>query len=132
MARNVARIRVSQGLTTRRLADTVANAGVPLSSSGVTDIELGRRRVTVDQLTALAAALGVAPLTLLQPYGPNDPDGDDPTAVVELSGTDLYTADKIYRWLRAERSLTDDVRDDYERETFYRDSNPRWAWKRDT
>lgn len=114
-------------MTTRTLANGLAEQGVPMSGSGITDIERGRRGVSVDQLTALAAALGVSPLALLTPI----PDGDDPAAAeVILSGTSYETADTMYLWLKGERSLTDDMLDDHERETFRRGSNPPWTWKK--
>ncbi len=97
-----------------------------MSGSGITDIERGRRGVSVDQLTALAAALGVSPLALLAPI----PADDDPTAEVVLSGTSYETADAMYLWLRGDRSLTDEMLDDYEREGFRRMSNPPWTWKK--
>jgi len=41
--------------------------GRPLGHSAVDQIEKGTRRVDVDDLMALAAALGVSPITLLMP-----------------------------------------------------------------
>jgi transcriptional regulator with XRE-family HTH domain len=119
-------LRTAAGMTTRTLANGLAEQRVPMSGSGITDIERGRRGVSVDQLTALAAALGVSPIALLSPM----PDDENPTAETALSGTSYETADAMYQWLRGERSLTDDMLDDYERETFRRRSNPPWTWKK--
>ncbi len=99
-----------------------------MSSSGITDIEAGRRGVSVDQLTCLAAAVGVSPLALLTPI----PEGDDPDTEVLLSGTSYETAGDMYLWLKGERSLTDEMLDDFEREAFRRASNPPWTWGKGT
>lgn len=123
---NLKRIRTQVGMTTRVLAASLAEVGVPMSSSGISEIETNRRGVNVDQLTALAAALGVSPLALLTPI----PDDADPDAEVLLSGTSPERADDMYRWLRGDRSLTDEMLDDYEREGFRRMSNPPWTWKK--
>lgn len=125
VGRNIARIRALTHTTTRVLAESVAEQGVPLSGSGITEIEKGRRMVNVDQLTCIAAALGVSPMALLTPI---TEDGD-PDSEVMLSGTSPERADDMYQWLKGERSLTDDQLDDYERETFRRQSNPPWTWK---
>lgn len=125
---NLRRVRTAAGLTTRVLAASVAEQGVPMSSSGITDIEAGRRGVSVDQLTCLAAAVGVSPLALLTPI----PEGDDPDAEVLLSGTSHESAGDMYLWLKGERSLTDEMLDDFEREAFRRASNPPWTWGKGT
>lgn len=98
-----------------------------MSGSGITEIEKGRRTVSVDQLTALAAALGVSPATLLMPL--DDPDNPDPAATALLSGTSYERAEDMYRWLRGEQSLSWDQMDDWEREGWRRSATPRWAWK---
>lgn len=125
VGQNLARLRKLTQMTTRVLADSVAEQGVPLSGSGITEIEKGRRTVNVDQLTCIAAALGVSPLALLTPL----PDDLDPDAEVMLSGTSPERADDLYMWLKGERSLTDDMLDDFERESFRRMSNPPWTYK---
>lgn len=122
---NLARIRARVGMTTRVLAASVAENGLAMSSSGITDIERGRRSVSVDQLTALAAALGVSPVTLLTPI----PDDESPDTEVILSGTSPERASDMHLWLRGDRSLTDDMLDDFEREAFRRLANPPWTWR---
>ncbi|WP_157897265.1 helix-turn-helix domain-containing protein [Mycobacteroides franklinii] len=123
VGKNLARLRKLTQTTTRVLADSVAAQGVPMSSSGITEIENGRRGVNVDQLTAFAAAMSVSPLALLTP------EHEDPDAQVTLSGTSPERAEDMYLWLRGERSITDDLLDDYDRETFRRQSNPVWTYK---
>lgn len=53
--------------TTAYVAESVSALGVPMTASTVTKIEKGLRRVTVDELVALAAVLDVSPVTLLLP-----------------------------------------------------------------
>lgn len=125
VGRNVARLRAATKTTIRELAAGLKEQGVPMSGSGITDIERGRRQVNVDQLTALAAALGVSPITLLMPL----PDDGNPDTEVMLSGTSPETARDMDAWLRGERSLTWELLDDWEREGFQRAANPPWTWK---
>ncbi len=126
VGRNVARLRAATNTTIRELAAGLKEQGLPMSASGITDIERGRRQVNVDQLTALAAALGVSPMTLLMPL----PEDGDPDAEVMLSGTSPETARDMDMWLRGERSLTADLMDDWELEGFRRAANPPWTWKK--
>lgn len=72
MAENVRRLRDAQKLTTAGLAERVSARGVPMSPTTVTKIEKTSRRVTVDELAALADALDVAPASLLLAPG-SDP-----------------------------------------------------------
>ncbi|SIG65875.1 Putative regulator or DNA-binding protein [Mycobacteroides abscessus subsp. abscessus] len=126
VGRNVARLRAATNTTIRELAAGLKEQGVPMSGSGITDIEHGRRQVNVDQLTCLAAALGVSPMTLLMPL----PEDGNPDTEVTLSGTSPETARDMDLWLRGERSLTADLMDDWELEGFRRAANPPWTWKR--
>ncbi|WP_083082146.1 helix-turn-helix domain-containing protein [Mycolicibacter kumamotonensis] len=120
---NLARLRADTRHTTRTLAAEVGATGLRMSSSGITDIERGRRAVSVDQLTALAVCLGVSPLALLTPL-PEYPD-----AVIALTGTPSRPAASLYRWLRGEQALNDETLDAYERATFRRRSTPPWTWE---
>jgi hypothetical protein len=68
------------------LSDRLAEVGRPIVPSGLSKIELGNRRVDVDDLTALAAALDTIPNDLL--YEPEQaPEGisqDDYERLVEM------------------------------------------------
>lgn len=64
VADNVARLRRARGLSTRGLAKALDEHGRSIPSSGLSRIEQGTRRVDVDDLLALAAALGVTPTQL--------------------------------------------------------------------
>lgn len=126
VGKNLARLRGQMGTTAGVLAASLVENGIPMTGGGISDIERGKRGVHVDLLTGIAAALGVSPLALLTPI----PDDGNPDGEVILSGTSPETADHLYLWLKGERSLTDDLLDDYERETFRRRSNPTWTWGR--
>ena len=66
----------------------------------VSEIERGARRVDVDDLMALAAALDVFPATLLMV------PGDDPSAPVLVTGVDgEISADAFWMWLTANYPL---------------------------
>jgi transcriptional regulator with XRE-family HTH domain len=65
-------LRRQRGLSAREIAERCAEAGVPsLSRSTIAKIESGVRNfVTVEEIGALAAALGVRPADLLSPVSP--------------------------------------------------------------
>ena len=67
VAANVKRLREQQNLGLRALAQRLADVGRPLTHTALDKIERGTRRVDVDDLMALAAALDVSPATLLMP-----------------------------------------------------------------
>lgn len=124
VAKNLARLRGETKTSIRQLVTGLVAQEMPISPSGISDIEHGRRQVSVDQLTALAAALGVSPMTLLMPYV------DDPDEEVVLAGTSYERAEDMVAWLRGERSLSHAEMDDWEREGFRRQANPIWERKK--
>lgn len=63
----VARLRADRGWEQRELADRLGAEGRPVSQPVLSRIEAGARRVDVDDLVVLAAALGVAVAALLPP-----------------------------------------------------------------
>lgn len=65
VAANVRRLRVDKSLTTAALSRRLAALGNPIIDTSITKIERGVRKVDVDDLVALAAALEVAPELLL-------------------------------------------------------------------
>jgi transcriptional regulator with XRE-family HTH domain len=89
---NVARLRKARGWTTSKLAERMAAAGRPIPQSGVSRIELGARRVDVDDLTALAVVLGVSPSALLLPVGVESHDE------VEVTGSTPVSASTAWHW----------------------------------
>ena len=65
VAASVRQLRSEFGISTTTLAGRLEALGHPISQSGVTRLETGQRQITVDDLTALAAVLGVVPSALL-------------------------------------------------------------------
>lgn len=70
VAAHIRRIRESNGWTLHEMSDRLTRYGRPILPSGLSKIEAGTRRVDVDDLVAIAAALGVMPDRLLR-----NPDG---------------------------------------------------------
>jgi transcriptional regulator with XRE-family HTH domain len=60
-------LRRKRGLSLRRMAEETRKLRRTLSADAVNKIELGVRRIDVDDLFALAAVLGVTPAQLLEP-----------------------------------------------------------------
>jgi transcriptional regulator with XRE-family HTH domain len=65
VAAQVRQIRESERLSLQVLSDRLAALGRPILPSGLSKIEAGSRRVDVDDLVALAAALETVPSRLL-------------------------------------------------------------------
>lgn len=125
VGRNVARFRKLSGVSTRFLAERMTELGVPLSPSGISDIEAGRRTVSVDQMTALATALGgLSPTALLMPEVEID-------RITRLTGTEETTGKALALWIQGEAPIYPEVWDDvFEVEAFRRRNLPAWMWKR--
>jgi transcriptional regulator with XRE-family HTH domain len=66
-AENLRRMRQHRGFSYAELARRLAGLGHPILDTGLLKIEKGDRRVDVDDLVALAAALEVSPADLLGP-----------------------------------------------------------------
>jgi transcriptional regulator with XRE-family HTH domain len=67
----VRELRERRGWSAQALADRCQDLGLPFTRDIITSIELGRRKaVDVDELLALALALGVSPTHLLVPADP--------------------------------------------------------------
>jgi transcriptional regulator with XRE-family HTH domain len=96
---NVASVRKQRGLTLRDVSDRLAQIGHPMAHNTVSEIERGARRVDVDDLTALAVALGVSPISLLLP---GMPGAEDPDVKVQVTGVEhrVYLGD-LWHWLQA-------------------------------
>lgn len=102
-------------LSYTELSERLKSAGWPISPVGIRRIEDGERKVTVDDLVALAVALGVSPVTLLIP------DSSEVESVVELTGRDeSLTALELWSWLTVAQPL----RGDEDVLRFWRDSLP--------
>ena len=65
-ARTIEILRTERGLAQRELAARVTAIGRPMSNTMLSRIERAQRRCDIDDLVALAQALRVSPLVLLQ------------------------------------------------------------------
>ncbi|MEU8656279.1 helix-turn-helix domain-containing protein [Actinoplanes philippinensis] len=65
VAANVQRLRLAHEMSLRDLSAKLAELGRPILASGLVKIERAERRVDVDDLSALATALGTLPNRLL-------------------------------------------------------------------
>ena len=101
-AANVKRIRERQRLSYAELSRKLDEIGRPIATLGLSRIENGARRIDADDLVALAAALGVSPITLLMP----DSESEDET-VESTAGT--VPAKRLWKWLQADRPLDGEV-----------------------
>lgn len=110
-------VRKAQGLSLREVAERVAAVGHPLILTAIGKIENGDRRMDVDDLTALAAALGVSPATLLIPDAGEDNDQ------ISVTGVRGDAAD-VWAWVTGKRPAPGVGDDDMM--TFIRHAFPRW------
>lgn len=101
---NVKRLRIGQNLGLRGLATKLGEVGRPLGHSAVDQIEKGKRRVDVDDLLALAAALGVSPATLLMPDAKTGQD-----AVSVTGHPDPVSAARAWSWFAHARPISEEV-----------------------
>lgn len=69
LARNLVQLRYVQRISTTRLSEMLRERGHVIHASAITRIETGGRRVDVDDLAALAVALGVTPQRLMEEPG---------------------------------------------------------------
>lgn len=96
---NIQRLREDQNLGYSKLARILEEIHRPIPELGLRRIEAGDRRVDVDDLMALAAALTVSPATLLMP------DSVGPMDRVEATGVADHVAMTLWEWLTAEHAL---------------------------
>ena len=121
VAANVKRLRDDQNLSYTELSHRLDEvAGWSVNPVGVRRIEDGERRVTVDDLFALAVALGVSPTTLLIP---NADDGGE--SVVATGITEKFDAEQLWKWMHIEESIDPDL----ERFDFWQAALPSWKKK---
>jgi 8-oxo-dGTP diphosphatase len=95
-------VRRLKGWTQQQLADALAEIGVRIDASAITRLERGTRGVTLDDVVAIAAALGVSPLHLLVPL--------DNSAQLDVAPALSAVAPDVRAWIRGQRPLreTDD------------------------
>lgn len=91
VATNVKRLRGDLAYT--ELSKRLADAGRDIPPLAVRRIEEGARRVDVDDLVALAVALGVSPISLLMPTTDHRED------LVVTPGAGQVPAEQLWAWL---------------------------------
>lgn len=99
VAANVRALREARGLSLGALSTRLVKVGQPISLAALSKLELGQRRVDVDDLVALAVALGVAPSRLLLPATADDGQDVDLTPGVSVPELDAW------RWAAGEAPL---------------------------
>lgn len=91
VAANVKQLREARGLRQSDLTDRLTELGHPILSSGIAKIESGERKVTVDDLMALAIALETNPNRLLL-----SPEGG--AVEIELTEESAWSALSAWAW----------------------------------
>jgi transcriptional regulator with XRE-family HTH domain len=106
VAANIERWRESQNLSYAELSRRLDELGRPIAPLGLTRIRDHKRRVDVDDLVALALALGVSPTTLLLPAsGASTEAGAAGGKVPVTDGGGDYPRRQIWSWLIAEAPI---------------------------
>ena len=124
VAAAVTRLRAERRWSYREVADAMPAGPGKLSHVSVRELELGRRRATVDDLTSLAVAFGVSPITFLMPW-----TTDDRESYIQLSGTPEVLPFGMLAWLQGRAPIhPEDWVDAWKVEGFQRESLPPWAW----
>lgn len=95
VAANVRRLREDVlNLSYTRLSELLKErADWSINPVGIRRLEAGERRISADDLVALAVALGVSPATLLMPYTTERAER------VLATGTGPQSAEGLWRWL---------------------------------
>jgi transcriptional regulator with XRE-family HTH domain len=100
VAENLKRLRNEQRLNYTEVSELLfSRAHWDIAPTAIRRIEEGVRRVSVDDLVALAVALGVSPATLLMPHHVS------PGARAKATGTGTQNAVNIWNWLTARNAL---------------------------
>lgn len=100
---NIREFRERADLTFAEMSRRLKAAGRPIPPLGLRRIESGERRVDVDDLTAIAVVLDVAPVRLMLP-------GISSTAITaELTGTTPRSTTSLWLWALGYRALSGEV-----------------------
>ena len=102
LAGNILALRKARGLNQPQLARRMQDQGRAVHATVVSKVEQLDRRVDVDDLVALAIALGVSPNRLLLP-----PAADD--SAVELASELTVAASEAWPWARGVKPLNADL-----------------------
>ena len=96
--RLIARYRLARGMNQTDLAREVTKLGASMRQTTVSKIEDGTRKVGVDELLAIAAALDVSPIMLMIPVDQEDD--------YEVAAGHLHYPWFVYEWFVGTHGLT--------------------------
>ena len=99
-----------------RLSRELTRLGRDIPSLGLSRIEAGERRVDCDDLTALAVAFGVSPISLLMP----EAEDGSPDTFMQLTGTEKVPGSRLWSWLNGSYPLEGSVL------SFFNNALPPW------
>jgi transcriptional regulator with XRE-family HTH domain len=106
VAANIERLRESQNLSYAKLSKQLDQLGRPIAPLGLTRIRDLQRRVDVDDLIALALALGVSPTTLLLPHSDASTEAGAAGAKAPVTdGGEQYPLSQVWRWFVAQSPI---------------------------
>lgn len=106
VAKNIADLRGLQNLNYTQLSTQLGRLGWPLTPAAVRRVEDCERRVTVDDLVALAVALGVSPASLLMPMRNADDTEVQFSDLIPITGwSKPITASVVWEWLGGSKPL---------------------------
>lgn len=100
---NIRRLREARGLSQAELGNLGAKAGARMSENRIWAVENHRRRVTVNDLAALAEVLGTTPERLMSP----DPEEPASTSQRYAVTVDNGAAETVTEVVTADRSEVD-------------------------
>lgn len=120
VANAVRRHRERVGWGYARLSRELTKLGRDIPSLGLSRIEAGERRVDCDDLTALAVAFGVSPISLLMPSTQTDEYTGSPDDLVQLTGTEKIPGARAWSWLNGSYPLNGSVL------AFFNNALPPW------
>jgi transcriptional regulator with XRE-family HTH domain len=95
---NIKALRRKRGLDLADLSQRLGDLGQPISVSGLSKLELGQRRVDVDDLVALALVLDVSPNRLLLP-------AEAETIEVAVTRELSLASSDLWAWATGDRGL---------------------------
>jgi transcriptional regulator with XRE-family HTH domain len=100
VAKNLRRLRTDRELSLKELAEKAAASGRKFGINALSQAEKGQRRLDVDDLVALAAALDVTPAALMLPVT------IDREAPVQITGVkEPVPAQRAWRWMVGDQPL---------------------------
>jgi transcriptional regulator with XRE-family HTH domain len=120
---NIKRIRENQRIAVTELSAKMRDLGRPIPTLGIHRIEDGQRRVDVDDLVALAVALGVSPPSLLMP------NAETSEETVTVTGhREPLSAERAWSWFGGHP--ISGYKSPTALASFMTHAWPRWHWRR--